>query len=91
MSSPELTLILWQMKNAGYFKNIQGIVFGRPLVFREDYGINFIETVKQVIGDLNIPIICDADIGHVAPQLAIVNGEIMNFVSENGKGKVTMI
>lgn len=91
MSSPELTLILWQMKNAGYFKNIQGIVFGRPLVFREDYGINFIETVRQAIGDLNIPIICDADIGHVAPQLAIINGEIMNFVSENGKGKVTMI
>ena len=65
--------------------------FWQAIGFREDYGINFIETVKQVIGDLNIPIICDADIGHVAPQLAIVNGEIMNFVSENGKGKVTMI
>ena len=38
--------------------------------------------------DLKIPIICDADIGHVSPQLAIVNGAILKITSENGKGKV---
>lgn len=88
MSSPELTRILWQMKNAGYFKHTNGIIFGRPLFFREDYETSFNEAVKEVIGDLRIPIICDADIGHVAPQIAIVNGGIMKIVSENGKGEV---
>ena len=88
MNSPELTRILWQMKNAGYFNNINGIIFGRSLVFRKDYDTSFIEAVKQAIGDLNIPIIYDADIGHVAPQLAIVNGAIMKITSEAGKGKI---
>ena len=90
MNSPELTRILWQMRNAGYFNNINGIIFGRSLVFRKDYDTNFIEAVKQAIGDLNIPIIYDADIGHVAPQLAIINGEIMKITSEAGKGKIIM-
>lgn len=90
MNSPELTRILWQMKNAGYFNNINGIIFGRSLVFRKDYDTNFKEAVKQAIGDLNIPIIYDADIGHVAPQLAIINGEIMKITSEEGKGKIIM-
>lgn len=90
INSPELTRILWQMKNAGYFNNINGIIFGRSLVFRKDYDTNFKEAVKQAIGDLNIPIIYDADIGHVAPQLAIINGEIMKITSEEGKGKIIM-
>lgn len=90
MNSPELTRILWQMRNAGYFNNINGIIFGRSLVFRKDYDTNFKEAVKQAIGDLNIPIIYDADIGHVAPQLAIINGEIMKITSEEGKGKIIM-
>ncbi len=86
MNSPELTRILWQMKHAGYFNNVTGIIFGRPLIFRQDYGISFQEAVKNILSDLNIPIICDADIGHVYPQMAIINGGIMKITSENGKG-----
>ena len=86
INSPTLTSTLWQMKQCGYFNNITGIIFGRPFVFHEDYEISFQEAVKEVLADLNIPIICDADIGHVAPQMAIVNGGIMKITSENGKG-----
>lgn len=88
MSTPSLFRLLWQMKNADYFKNCNGIIFGRPLFIRNDYDISFNETVKDALGDLNIPIICDADIGHVSPQLAIVNGAILEIISENGKGLV---
>ena len=86
MNSSEVTRIMWQMKNAGYFKNVNGIIFGRNLFYRQDYGITFEEAVLEEIGDLEIPIICDADIGHVAPQMAIVNGGLMKIISENGKG-----
>lgn len=88
MSTATLFRLLWQMKNAGYFENCNGIIFGRPLFIRDDYDITFNETVKEVLGDLNIPIICDADIGHVSPQLATVNGAILEITSENGKGTV---
>lgn len=91
MSTPEVYRTLWQMKNAGYFKYCTAIVFGRPLFIREDYETNFNDTVKEALQDLEIPIICDADIGHVKPQLAIVNGAILEITSQNGKGTVKTI
>lgn len=83
-----LTRWLWQMKNAGYFEYCKGIIFGRPLFVRNDYDITFNEAVLETLGDLNIPIITDADIGHVSPQLAMVNGAILKITSEKGKGIV---
>ena len=91
MSTPEVYRTLWQMKNAGYFKYCKGIIFGRPLFIREEYETNFNDTVKETLKDLEIPIICDADIGHVKPQLAIVNGAILEITSQNGKGTVKTI
>ncbi len=88
MTSPQVTRKLWQMKNAGYFEHAKGIIFGRPLYLREDYGISFEEAVLDATKDLNIPIICGADIGHVPPQMAIVNGAILKITSKGGKGKV---
>lgn len=77
MSSVQIYLHLWQMKNAGYFKYSKGILFGRPLFVREDYDMKYYEAIKNALGSLNIPIIYDADIGHVAPQMPIVNGGIL--------------
>ena len=91
MSTPTLYLTLWQMKKAGYFNNCKGIIFGRSLFLRNDYDINFEETLKEILGNLKIPIIYDADIGHVAPQLAVVNGAILEIESSKGKGKIKTI
>lgn len=88
MSSAQVERKIWQMKSAGYFKYAKGIVFGRPLFCREDYDVNFVEAVKNSTEELQIPIITGADIGHLPPQLAIVNGAILKIVSENGKATV---
>ena len=90
-STPQVEINLWKMKNAGYFENCKGIILGRPLFIREDYELNYIDAVKEVLGDLNIPIICDADIGHLAPQMPIINGSILEVKYENGKGKIKNI
>lgn len=86
LGSSALFRALWQFKNAGYFKYCNGIVFGRPLFTRDDYGISFNDSIIEALGDLNIPIITDVDIGHVSPQMAILNGGFLEIVSENGKG-----
>lgn len=91
MSSSQVMRNLWQMKSAGYFENCRGIIFGRPLFVREDYGVKFYEAVLGALKDLNIPIIYDVDIGHVAPQMAVVNGAIIDVVYEKGKGKIKTI
>ena len=88
MSTPDVYRVLWQMKNAGYFKNTKGIIFGRPLFIRNDYDITFNEAVIDALGELKIPIIADSDIGHVSPQLGMVNGAILEITSKDGKGQV---
>ena len=88
MGTAMLFRTLWQMKNCGYFKNCNGIIFGRPLFTRDDWNITFDETLKDILRDLNIPVISSADIGHKSPQLAVVNGAIIKITSEAGKGKL---
>ena len=88
MSTPQVFCHLWQMKNAGYFEHCKGIIFGRAFLLREDYDMDLAEVVKDAIGDLAIPIILDADIGHVPPQMPIVNGSILEITCENGQGEI---
>lgn len=91
MNTPGLQRVLWKMKNAGYFENCSGIIFGRSYIMREDYGLTFSQAVLDAIGELQIPIIIEADIGHVPPQLAIVQGAILKIESKEGKGIVKTI
>lgn len=88
MSTPQLLCHLWQMKNAGYFEHCKGIIFGRPIYVREDYEMSFETAIRDAIGNLNIPIILDADIGHIPPQISIVNGSIVEVSCENGEGVI---
>ena len=87
-NTPQLTRILWKMKNAGYFEHCKGIIFGRPYILREDYEIGEDEAILDSLGELNIPIIAGADIGHIPPQLAIMQGAILKIISKDEKGIV---
>ncbi len=69
-------------------KIVNGIIFGRSFIMREDYDITEDEAILSVLENENIPIITGADIGHVPPQLALVNGAILKITSKNGSGKV---
>ena len=88
MNTATLFLNLWQMKNSGYFENCKGIIFGRSLFLKEVNEIDFETTIKDAIGDLNIPVIYDADFGHLPPQISIVNGAIIEVESCDGKGYI---
>ena len=88
MSTPQLFCNLWKMKNAEYFKYCNGIVFGRSILLREDYGIDMKKTLLDSLSSLDIPVIYDADIGHLDPTVNIINGSIIEIKSENGKGSV---
>ena len=85
-STPELVRTMWQMKNAGYFEYCKGILVGRSLFLREEYGIDLPKAFKQGLDGLNIPVIYDMDIGHVAPQLPVIIGGKINVTSSKGKG-----
>lgn len=88
ITTPEIVRTLWQFKNAGYFEHCKGILIGRVLFLREDYNIDLPKALKQGLEELDIPVIYDMDIGHVSPQMAMVNGSKIEVFSENGKGYI---
>ncbi|SFR96345.1 S66 family peptidase [Anaeromicropila populeti] len=81
---------LWQLKEAGWFDTARGFVFGRPCMYRSDYGTTYEEAVMAGLGELSLPVILDADIGHKAPQFTIINGAIGSFQYADGKGSLIL-
>jgi muramoyltetrapeptide carboxypeptidase LdcA involved in peptidoglycan recycling len=88
LQSEALTLGLWQLKEAGWFQYTKGFVFGRPAFYNIDSEITYEEAVLSMLEEYNVPIILDADIGHKAPQMTMVNGAMAKIHSKDGKGTV---
>lgn len=88
LSSTNLSVGLWQLKEAGWFKYVKGFVFGRPAFFEEEMGIAYDEAVLSVLGELQVPIYMDADIGHKAPQFTVINGSLGTVTCKDGKGSL---
>lgn len=88
LSTSEVYSSLWEMKESGYFKYTKGFIFGKPAMYKCDYNISYEETLKDILKSLKVPVIYNADIGHVPPQISIINGSIVDIISENGKGSI---
>lgn len=89
MTSESIIRTLWKFKDNGWFEHVSGFVFGRSATNQSRYDISFKEAVTRVLGDLKVPIIFNADIGHVSPRMTIINGAICNVISKDGKGEIT--
>jgi muramoyltetrapeptide carboxypeptidase LdcA involved in peptidoglycan recycling len=71
---------MWQMDNAGWFKYVKGFMIGRPLVFgQEMLGLNQYEAVMGIIRKYKVPVVMDADIGHLAPMMPLVSGSVADI------------
>ncbi len=88
LTSESLIRTLWKFKDSGWFEHTNGIVFGRSGLEKSCYDISFKEAVMRQLSSLNVPIIINADIGHISPRMTIINGSIANIISKNGKGKI---
>ena len=74
----------------GYFKNVKGFLIGRSFVQREyTASFTFKDAVERALRKCNVPIVYNVDIGHVPPQMYIVNGSYATFKYEDGKGVLT--
>ncbi len=80
---------LWQLREAGWFEHGAGFVFGRPCMYETHTDTSYEEAVLSVLGELDLPIILDADIGHKPPQFAMMNGAIACVRSHDGMGSIT--
>ncbi|MBQ2473485.1 MAG: LD-carboxypeptidase [Lachnospira sp.] len=66
---------LWRMDNAGWFKNAAGFIIGRPMHYNEPImNLDQYSAVTGIVGKYNLPIIMDADFGHLPPSMPIISG-----------------
>lgn len=72
---------MWQMSQAGWFAHVKGFLIGRPLHFGEEMmGLDQYEAVLGVAAEYGVPVVMDADIGHLPPAMPIVNGALAEVV-----------
>ena len=80
---------LWQMENAGWFKNVAAFLIGRPLRFDDKFGdFDHYDAVCGLLGKYNVPILMDLDIGHQFPQMPIISGAYAHVTAEGNNTKI---
>lgn len=66
---------MWEMKHAGWFRHVKAFIIGRPLVMGQAFlGLDQYEAILGIVRDLNVPVIMDADIGHLPPMMPMISG-----------------
>lgn len=81
----------WQMDNAGWFQTAKGFIIGRPMHFGEDdFGLDQYEAVLGILRKYQVPVIMDADVGHLPPMMPLVNGAKAVVESKGNSMEVTM-
>lgn len=90
LSSENVYCTLWQMKELGYFKYTDLIIIGRVKYESQYTEYSYIDNLKRLFRE-DIPVIFNADIGHVHPQMTIINGAIAKISCNKGKGKIEFI
>ena len=91
LSAPSFYRALFNLKMNGWFKNANGFVIGRTHIKDNNLDFTLKDAIFKALGDLKVPVIYDADIGHVPPQWPLINGAYAKFEYFSGKGKILQI
>lgn len=76
---------IWQMKHAGWFSHVRGLLIGRPLCHGQELlGLDQYRAVTDLLQEYHVPVLMDLDIGHIAPMMPLICGSHVN-VRLNGQ------
>ena len=82
---------MWQMKNAGWFSHTKGFLIGRPLVFgQEMMGLDQYRAVCELAAEFGVPVIMDADLGHLPPMMPLICGSYAKVHVLGNEIEITM-
>ncbi len=67
---------LWSLREAGWLDGAKGFIIGRPMcAWKQDMlGVNQYNAVTDILGEINAPVIMDAEVGHIEPMLPVIMG-----------------
>lgn len=76
LAPPALVRALSQLRLAGWFDGLAGLLLGRstgPEATAAD-ALRYEDALRQTLADLPCPVLFDLDIGHRPPQMTLING-----------------
>ena len=86
MSVTDLYRSLWQMREAGWFNNVNAFLIGRSYSTESIAEFTYLDALNDALKEFNVPIIYDVDLGHIPPQMTYINGAFAEFEYINSKG-----
>jgi muramoyltetrapeptide carboxypeptidase len=69
---------LLTLKRCGWLQGLNGLMVGRSSAknAKTDSDLNYLEALQSVLQGMPYPVIYDTDIGHVQPQMTLINGAL---------------
>ncbi|MDP3085707.1 MAG: LD-carboxypeptidase [Rubrivivax sp.] len=92
MSPTALVRALHQLRWAGWFDGLAGLMIGRSAApdAADDTALHCADALAGVLAALHCPVLADVDIGHQPPQLMLVNGALATLRWQaDGVGSLT--
>lgn len=74
-----------KMDSKGWLRRVSGFIFGRPFNYP---GPDYRGDVTSLLSKYGVPIVFDADVGHLAPRMTIISGAYAEFTVSGGKGNI---
>ena len=82
----------WNLANAGWFENVKAFIIGRPLMFDDTFdAFDHYKAALHMLSKYNVPIIMDADIGHLDPAMPLISGAYAQVKAEDNSLSITHV
>lgn len=92
MNPADLVRAILSMKFRGVFHHLDALLLGRSAyVETPNDQLSYYDVLSRHLTHLGIPVLMDMDIGHVPPNLILINGALAKVECEHGRGKVTQL
>ena len=83
---------LWQLTQAGWFRHVTGFIIGRPFLIDDRFGdVGPNDSVLEALSGFGVPIVLDADLGHLPPAMPIVSGALARVKAATGSISIEYI
>jgi muramoyltetrapeptide carboxypeptidase LdcA involved in peptidoglycan recycling len=90
MKPCELVRALFGLRLNSWFEGLNGILVGRSPApdATQPTDLSYVEALRSALGGVSCPVLYDVDIGHLPPQLSLVNGALAKVRFRDGAGSV---
>ena len=80
---------IWELQHAGWFEHVKGFLFGRPYSAMDPLmGLDHIHAVTDLLSSLHVPILLDADLGHLPPMIPLISGSLATVSANPADGSM---